>query len=297
MLKASYTYYGDEKMEQTIYADVLFLVNFTMDFLTLFVTSSILRRKAGNLRLTLSAALGGAYGVAAVFLKGPLIINIVLNLAVSYLMCLIAFKDKILNCYAVFYGTGCLLGGAMTAFFGFMNENGGLNGASSEGATLQGDIPLGWMALSALIIGGAAIAGGRNAKRSRSLRAVSVEVTYDGGAASFEGITDTGNLLTDPMSGRAVIIVRKKELLSSVPKALSPFFEKDDPASLSDVGAEYVTDIRLVPSVSLGGEKLLIAYSPKRVRVDGRDVSALIASGNEEGYGGYAALVPEILIN
>ncbi len=280
---------------QTLYADILFLINFTMDFLTLYVTASILRRKVSVTRLCLSSAIGGIYGVAAVFMGGILLINIIINLAVSYIMCLIAFNKRILPCYALFYGTGCLLGGAMTAFFTFMN--GTLNNVSTESSAPPGKIPLGWMALSAAVIGIVAIAGGRMAKRSRSLRSCQVSVATHSGEHSFDGITDTGNLLTDPMSGRPVIILRKKDMMSILPRDLIPIFESQDPAKLTEADGKYYSSLRLIPSSSVGGNKLLLAYLPKNIIVDGVEVSALIAMGNEESYGGHAALIPEILIN
>ena len=279
---------------QTIYADILFLINFTMDFLTLFVTASILRRKASVIRLCIASAIGGIYGVASVFIEGILIINIFINLAVSYLMCLIVFKKRTLPCYALFDGTGCLLGGAMTAFFTFMN---GINTDSTENNTLPEKIPLGWMAVSATVIGVAAIAGGRMAKRKRSLRQCRLTVISHSGAFTLDAMTDSGNLLTDPMTGKPVIILRKNEFLSLLPDALVPTFEKGDPSDLSDLAPELLTSVRLIPSSSVGGDKLLFAYIPKKITVENAEVTALIAMGDENGYGGYCALVPEILVN
>ena len=279
---------------QTIYADILFLINFTMDFLTLYVTASILHRKASLSRLCISSAIGGIYGVAAVFMNGILIINIIINLAVSCLMCLIVFPQKTLPCFSLFYGTGCLLGGAMTAFFTFMN---GFNYDSTESDTLVGKIPLGWMAVSAAVIGAAAIAGGRMARKKRVSRPCRLSVLSHIGSFVFEGMTDTGNLLTDPISGRPVIILQRKEFLTLLPSDLLPIFERSDPDGLSRLDSEYITSVRLIPSVSVGGDKLLFAYLPKNIAVNGIEVSALIAAGGEADYGGYPALVPEILIN
>ena len=81
---------------QTLYADILFLINFSMDFLTLYVTAAILRRKTSVARLSVASAIGGLYGVASVFMQGILILNIFINLAVSYLMCVIVFSKRTL---------------------------------------------------------------------------------------------------------------------------------------------------------------------------------------------------------
>jgi hypothetical protein len=227
-------------------------------------------------------------------MQGILIINVIINLAVSYLMCLIVFTKRTLPCYALFYGSGCLLGGAMTAFFTFMN---GVNTDSTESTPLPGKIPLGWMAVSAVIIGASAIAGERMAKRKRSSRPCRLSVVSHIGSFTFDAMTDTGNLLLDPMSGKPVIILQKKEFLSILPDALIPIFEKGDPSELSNLPPELLTAVRLIPSHSVGGDKLLFSYLPKRITLDGIEVTAIIAMGDSNSYGGYSALVPEILIN
>ncbi len=45
---------------QIIYGDVLFIINFSMDFLALFVKEKMLRRRASPLGLAAAAALGAA---------------------------------------------------------------------------------------------------------------------------------------------------------------------------------------------------------------------------------------------
>lgn len=279
-------------MEQTLYGDILFLVNFTMDFLTLYITAVIGHRKINTGRLCLSSAVGAVYGVAACFMSGPVIFTIAVNLIVSYVMCLIAYKKRILPCYALFYGIGCLLGGAMTAIFGFLD---GMSGAPTVSAsedirTLPGKIPLGWMAVTALIIGIAAIAGGRFVKKKGAARDCRVSVITDDGSFVFEGICDSGNLLKDPLSGRAVIVLRKREMISILPDELRPIFESENPSGLSDIGGG--ASIRLIPSSSVGGSRLLMGYLPKRISVDGIEKSAVLAMGDDIGYNGRAALVP-----
>ena len=131
-------------MKQTLYGDVLFLVNFSMDFLTLYITALILHRSVKKRRFVLSAAIGGVYGVAACFMGGALIFRIAVNIAVSVLMCCIVFGEKPLAPCALFYGTGCLLGGVMTAVFGMIDSIPGTRTVFVDGAyrTVSGDIPV-----------------------------------------------------------------------------------------------------------------------------------------------------------
>ena len=54
----------------TIYADVLFFINFFLDFLCLYITGKLLCLPMKTLRVTLAAALGGGYACVSLFLDG-----------------------------------------------------------------------------------------------------------------------------------------------------------------------------------------------------------------------------------
>ena len=280
-------------MEQTLYGDILFLVNFTMDFLTLFITASILKRKVSTLRLSLSSSLGAIYGVVACFMTAGTLIYIVLNVAISFLMCYIAFSKKILPPTCLFYGVGCLLGGAMTALYGVFSDISGPNTVYSDGSyrTLSAEIPPGWMAAIAVLIGTAAILGGRYCKRARTLDCEVILTTSEGEFA-LTGMNDSGNLLTEPISGRAVIIVKKDKFLSLIPSELSSFYNSGSTEALAELPPELLGTVRILPSSSVGGEKLLFGYVPLAVTVDGVKRNVIIAMGDNEGFNGHDALVP-----
>lgn len=282
-------------MIQTVYGDILFLVNFTMDFLTLYVTATVLKRRVKIKRFCFAAALGAVYGVAACFMQGAVIIDIIINIAVSYIMCLIAFDKRILPCLALFYGAGCLIGGVTTAFFALI-DGVSINQASpTEPLTRVGEIPLGWMAVTAVGAAFAAIAGGRMTKKRRQAKDVRVSVVSHVGSFVFDGILDSGNLLTDPISGKEVIILRRKEFLSMLPPILRKFYAEGSAESLSELNSEFAVSVRLVPSESIGGQRLLLCYIPRRISIDGVERSAIIAMGDGLDFDGRAALVPSVL--
>ena len=58
-----------ERMEQTVYVDLLFLVNFCMDFQCLFLAGKLLHRPFHVWRALIFASLGAVYAVAALFLS------------------------------------------------------------------------------------------------------------------------------------------------------------------------------------------------------------------------------------
>lgn len=285
-------------MKQTLYGDVLFLVNFTMDFLTLCITAEILHRSVKKLRLVLSAAIGAVYGVAACFMGGPLIIRIAVNIAVSWLMCFIVFGRRTLVPCALFYGTGCLLGGAMTAVFGMIDSIPGTRTVFVDGAyrTVSGDIPPGWSAVAAAVIALSAIVTGRAAKRKKRTSEYRVTVTFGGRRAELSGICDSGNLLTEPITGRPVIIVTGEAMKKLLPDGLCGWFLSGDPLALPEIPAEYIRAVKLIPIESVGGRKLLAGLLPDSVTVSEEPKNALVAVCPDiSGFMGCDALIPAVL--
>lgn len=285
------------EIEETLYGDVLFLVNFSMDYLTIFVTAKLLHRKIRPLRLALAAVLGGIYGVASCFMGGVLIMKIVIDVAVSLLMCYISFGEKLLSCCAVFYTIGCLLGGAMTALYGMVNEISASRTVFVNGSyrTLSGDIPLGWMAVVAAIAGAAAVLGGRISERRKTV--VTVIITVGEITSKVSGICDSGNLLTDTVSGSPVIVLTKDAMCRAVNGEIRQFFEDGCITDLAMLSPEAASKIRLIPALTVNGEGMLMGIRPDSVIVGGAEKDAVIASGDKYGkFGGHDALVPSVLI-
>jgi sigma-E processing peptidase SpoIIGA len=275
-------------MELYLYADVLFLVNFTMDFLSLYIAASLTRRRVKALRLTLASAIGALYGVASCFMGGTLLFRIAINIAVAFVMCIVAFNGRILPAVAVFYTCGCMLGGIMTALFSFADGTSLTTSMLDRGnSNTFGDIPLGWAAVVAIVAALAAIAGGRIIKKRGSAFDVTVTVVSDTGCYVFDGICDSGNLLTDPIGGQAVIILEKEAFLSTLKASDRAFFE----------GFERFPEgfpLRIIPSDTVNGHGLLYGYLPRRVSVNGSEKNAVVAMGDGT-FDGRKALVPSTL--
>ena len=167
----------------------------------------------------------------------------------------------------------------MTAVYGFVNRLTVSESIAADGSyrALSGDIPLGWMAVVAGITGAAAIAGGRYGKRKRTARECFLTVTQGGIAVTLNGIFDSGNLLTDPLSGRPVIVAAEEALLPLLPEEMRRAFLSKDPAAMTVLPPDLARRIRLIPSRSVGGSVLLSAFLPDAVRINGVEKDALLA--------------------
>ena len=100
----------------TVYADILFLVNLSLNWFSLILTSKIVKHESGALKMLAAAALGAIAGVASVFFESRAA-SAAAEIASSFLMCAVAFRAdgffdyiKILIhyysiCYKIFWKT------------------------------------------------------------------------------------------------------------------------------------------------------------------------------------------------
>lgn len=253
-------------MKQVVYADLLFLVNFSMDFLCFFVTARLLHKDARRWRMLCASALGGVYSVAILFLHLGTVAAIILDLSFCAFMCLCAFGVKnggafgYFTSFAVFFGVSVGTGGLMTAMYSLLNRM---------------DLPLGeveqngdgisvWLfGLLAVISGVAASIGGDLFKTVSSDTVLKVKIEYKGASVTVNGMTDTGNLLTDPISARPVVVINADSACALIGN------ECAEAAARSDISSEIWErgehKLRIIPISTAGGNSILCAFVPDKI--------------------------------
>ena len=106
-------------MTEEIYGDVLFLINFSMDFLSLYIAGKIMHFKMSAWRVILGASVGAVYGVCSLLFDLGALFNNVITVLVMVMMCAIAFRFGSFRNFAataaLFCGISMLIGGIMTA--------------------------------------------------------------------------------------------------------------------------------------------------------------------------------------
>lgn len=275
-------------MEQTIYGDILFLVNFTMDFLTLYTVGAVFRKSIMLSRICIASGIGALYGVAMCFVNVSVLVSILFNLCIAFLMNKIAFKNASLPTLSAFYGMGCLLGGVMTVMITWLNGvSVNPSSFSDSSRNLNGGVPLGWLAAVASVTAFAAIAGGRIVRKRRVCPEADIVITNKDGTFSLKGISDSGNLLTEPLSGRPVIILEKRAFLKTVKAEMRYAFENEDFSS-------QITALRIIPYKTVSGSSVLYGYLPNEIMVNGKIVDAVVAMG-KDNFDGKQALIPACL--
>ncbi len=105
----------------TVYGDLLFIINFSMDFLCFYLSCLLLHRKMKVGRACLAAALGGVYSVASLFISASGVIAFAIDMVMLVLMCFIAYGIRKMGMKALvkaiflYFFVSALLGGLMEA--------------------------------------------------------------------------------------------------------------------------------------------------------------------------------------
>ena len=280
-------------MEQVVYGDVYLAINFTMDWLALYLTAKAVKLPVRPLRVSLAAALGAGYALASLLLPDGNILSTFTALAVPFLLMLVAFgrpRDwrELLRPLIAFWAISFLLGGAATAVSYLVArwaEREAVIGGQVE--TLPADLPFWGLLLLALMVG--AVVSLLLRVRKKLPKTVTVEVGESADALiALSGLVDSGNLLVEPLSGHSVILV-DRSVAAFLPAEL---------AFLRDGSAPSLTPrLRLIPYSTAAGEGILYGYLPKVVRVGGKVRAACVAVAPlPEGEHKADAIVPATLI-
>ena len=285
-------------MGQTVYVDLFFMINFSMDFLCFFLTSKLLSDRLSIIRTLIASAIGGVYANLALFIGVGGISEILLDIAVCALMCLVAFGKcrSLLLHTAVYIVISIVLGGFMTALFGLLNR------AELPLDGLEGDGLSAWLlALLAAVSGALTLAGGRFFRKKSARRYTKLTLELDGRQRTLDAFCDSGNLLREPISGRACIVTDTDALKGIFPDEILKMARSGGIPKLTP-SANLAKRIRIVPTHSATGDGILIAVRPERIFIgegkSAREVDALIALCTlGQTADGAQALVPTELMN
>jgi stage II sporulation protein GA (sporulation sigma-E factor processing peptidase) len=101
-----------------------------------------------------------------------------------------------------------------------------------------------------------------------------VKIEMEGKKISFNGMVDTGNSLTDPITKYPVIIVEYDTLVDLFPDDIINAFENSKPLDFEKIiavlsGTTWLKRFRVIPFESIGIEKgMLVGFRPDFVVVE-----------------------------
>lgn len=280
-----------------IYVDTLFLLNALVDYLMLLCAARLAGEPLKRLRFALGAVLGGGYAVA-IFLPGlGFLERPACRLAAAVLMVLAAFwgSRRLGRQVLIFFALSCAFAGGVLA----ISMLGGQGLSLNRGVIYSGmDLKIvllsaaGCYAVLSLLLQKAV----RHTSFTGELKAVRLEL--EDRTVELTALTDTGNTLTDPVTGQGVMVAEGERLLPLFAVSQRPSVQElRDPAGalerLTGAGGHF----RLLPYRAVGVDRgLLLAVRVDRAVVDGEDRGAMVVALSptpvSDG-GGYGALLGE----
>ena len=268
----------------TIYADSFFAINLIADYLLLLAAARVSGAVLHRWRIFFAAVLGAAWALASVVPQWGMLTQPAAKIALGVGICLIAYghERRFWRCCGMFFAISALFGGAVWG-------TGMLAGIDAYG---QAYVPVSFRTLAlAFALCYAAVTlfmrrGAVKAPRRTSL----LSVTLPSGRVTLRALVDTGNVLSDPISGRPAAVCEA----SALSKALGPACELEPIGALEALSSlpGLAGRVTLLPYSSVGHSGMLAAIRPERVEVDGEAADMLIALTNQKLDGGYEAVIP-----
>lgn len=277
-------------MGMVIYADILIAVNWWVDFLLLLLVRRMTGAGAGGLRVALGGLVGALFGLLILMPPLPLWLTLLLKLIAAALMVLVAFgfeqRRLFLRRLAWLFGLSTGLAGLCAALYFYVAPMGFY---VFNGTVYYAVPPLVLVGLTVVCY--ALIWLWERLLRHRSAADADYIVTVTQGERSVRVhcLYDSGNHLTEPFSGRPVLVMERymAARLLTVPQSVSDM-------TSDDVGW------RVIPFESIGGGGALPAFPADRITVRiGREERVFprcyVAICDRLGRGEYDALIGSAL--
>lgn len=245
---------------QKVYIELVWLDNFTINLLIIFFASRLTKTKLMWGRFACAAGVGGVYA-CMVFGTSGVAISVGVKVAVSLVMCLIGFYSKYQKGFwknmCAFYVTSFVFAGAIYACMF----------CSSEPATF-GVAMVVWPLLRYILLGigvGAVLISvmGRVRKRTLQRESMTTEIVLAFGEhqTSIKAYIDTGNMMTEPLTGRGVVFVTE-----TVARAL---FDTDTVNLMLGTGIANTDRLRIIACTTAAGESIFYGIEIDNIALRG----------------------------
>lgn len=264
----------------TIYIDIVLIENIIMNYIILFATSIILKRKIKNIRLLLASLLGAVYSVIAYMSVLEIYSSIILKIVLSIIIVYIGFNPQnvkqLWKNLLIFYLTSFVFGGAAFALIYIIRPQEIL----MKNGLFLGTYPIKTIILGAilsfiLIIAVFTIVKTKITKKDMFCK---IEIKLNGKIVKAKAMIDTGNMLKEPITNTPVIVVEHTLLYECIPKEILNNLEQilggDFKAIPEKVKDEYILKLKLIPFSSLGKQNgMLLGIKPEYVNIIEQDKS------------------------
>lgn len=250
-----------------IYLDLYFFKNVFFNFLLLYLTSFLIRKKTKWYRLLLASLLGGSYAIAAIYIESIFQSNI-LKIVISLLMLIITYgKKQILNTVSNFYILSYFIAGFIASILNIQNE-----------------IILILFAISTLCL---FIFYHKENKRQNYYE---VEACFLESEITLKAKLDTGNELKDSLFGDAVIVASEESIKNELSDDVIRILKNER----LEIPKKYQNKIKLITFQTIVEEGIKIGIKLDSVEIYAQNQkikNQAILILTDKKFNGYDALI------
>ena len=276
----------------TVYADVVFAVNTVVNYLLLLLGARLTGFPARPWRTLLGAVVGGGYAVC-VLVPALAFVGTWWGKAVCFAlmgMTAYGFRKKALR-----PGAAALLCGGALAGFVFLLTQVFSVGVVAFGGHIYYPLAAKVLVLMAGIfyLGAALLSAG--SLKHRAGETVPLHLMLEGRSILVSALYDTGNTLSDPISGRPVVVLEWQRGADLLGVSASRELFSDPTAAFKELNEKCPNcPLRLLPYRAVGTQNGLLLAAPCKAKLGRRKETAVLAALSptpvSDG-GGYEALI------
>ncbi len=257
-------------MNVTVYADVLFLINFIINIILLKISSMFMKNPMSPMRLSAAGGLGAIYAVCMFFPDISFLYIFPFRLLVSVIMLIIVCPKagyiRLIKLTAVFYMVSFTFAGVLLALIYIGSISSAVSPVMHNGI-FYFDISLTSLLAASAVSYVVISISSAIFRRNKTMGIKILRIVLSDRICEISALSDSGNLLEDPISKVPVVIAEKSYLEGLFPEGV-PDMECIDDAGLK---------IRLIPYSSLGNTGGMMAgFIPDEVMIDGHKINDVI---------------------
>ncbi|MEK0313079.1 sigma-E processing peptidase SpoIIGA [Cohnella sp. 56] len=269
----------------TVYVDLVFLSNLTIDAAILLTTAKVRHLRPPRRRIALSATVGAVYAAAMFVTAVPYLYSFGVKLMISALMVYLSFGYggplRFARTMGSFYLVNFAMLGAVIGLYSLIRWSGspwqGIAFTNDGGMVLSFDMQATMLALTLAVAVWLYRSEAESRDSRKRLEALMVDVSIRIGEQTWccKGLVDTGNRLYDPLTRVPVMVVEASLWREQLPTGWADRLKVESADRLigeldeAQGGSALLRDrFRLVPYRAAGGAtKLMLAVKPDSVSI------------------------------
>lgn len=253
-----------------IYLDIILFENLCMNYIILFATGIVMKRKIKHIKLIIASLIGSVYAIVIYLNITKIASNIIMKIILSLIMVWLSFSEQnyklLLKDVLIFYLISFVFGGCSFALIYFISpenvkiNNGVLVGLYPIKVTLLAGVV-------AFIIIQIAFKITKNKISATDMICI-VELEFENKKKKIKTLIDSGNMLKDPINGYPVIVIEEKAVENILPKDLLIAMKEIQGGETKNLENKYISRIRLIPFSSLGKQNgMLVGIKIEKIKI------------------------------